>query len=223
MEVERGKARAGDASRTACGVCDLCTKEGALGRLLCAGDFETALSRSYAVLDMWHQVYACSSGRCMEVAEHFTVPLVRKLGIGLSGFLACLNAEHTLHNASLVIPLGTGEPGVFWSNVIDSFFFSDEFYPQRFQTAPPSERASMLRLLVARGMDLVHLGGSRTRLRKPAVECAKEHRTRVTDAVAAHLPVEGVPEIVSAYTGTPYDILLCTVFRVDGTGGYTLV
>ncbi len=72
----------------------------------------------------------------------------------------------------------------------------------------------MLKLLVAHGVDLSALAayGAKYcmfgRFGDVPVQCAMEHRESVTLAVATQLPVEGVPEMVARYTGTPYDCIL---------------
>ncbi len=123
--------------------------------------------------------------------------------------LACLVAEHTVAHMDLAIASGA-DPGITLS-VIRSFFYGPPGRPESlFPTSSIEERIAMLEIVAPRGVDFMRppsAPGS-YEYRAPAVECATRHRKAITDAAAIRLPVEGVPEMVTKYAGTPYDYII---------------
>ncbi len=71
------------------------------------------------------------------------------------------------------------------------------------------ERVAMLEIVAPRCVDFMRVpyASLYCEYRAPAVECATRHRKALTDAAAIRLPVEGVPEMVARYAGTPYDYI----------------
>ncbi len=112
-------------------------------------------------------------------------------------------------NLDLAIASGVQSWVVPYDLIRSFFFLTPGASTPDMPTSSTEERVAMLKALALRGIDflvLPYMGSKRHHT--PATTCAIQHRQAITECVAAHLPVEGVPEMVARYTATPYDCIL---------------
>ena len=184
-----------------------------VGGLLCALrrddiDHAARVARIYGHIPMlttWdiskQVVRFCDQGRCGEVISRVIDPLLCEFDPTdpIQGYrermLICRHQEESL--ARLRRLIGTDE-GRLWKSVTIFIYVSQQLHETLwfvYNEGAPLQWGLTFGLFMRTD-----------KVSEAAEACRRRYRALVTDMVAKHLPVVGVPELVANYTPTPFDV-----------------
>ena len=136
---------------------------------------------------------ACDAGRCDEFHRHFALPSLAR-GKGLIGksvwsALSFMCKHAKAYFERIILLFDPREDAGLWSRAIDLFIHGTN----------TEEGAEMLLLCHLNGTPHRIAHSTNQDLLSRADALLAEHVANIIDRVAAHLPVEGVPELVTQY------------------------